>query len=49
MDSVRKMQSSQVIPQFQTVEAEAGQTAAPVEATLVDIGTDTSIPTTKQS
>ncbi|XP_053603212.1 transmembrane protein 115 [Plodia interpunctella] len=50
MDAVRKMQSSHVIPQFPTEAPESSQsTSGPVEATLVDIGTDTTPPTTKQS
>lgn len=48
MDAVRKMQTSQVIPQF-TAEAEASPPAVPTVTTLVDIGTDTTTPTTKQS
>uniref|UniRef100_S4P0A7 Transmembrane protein 115 n=4 Tax=Pararge aegeria TaxID=116150 RepID=S4P0A7_9NEOP len=48
MDAVRKMQSSNVIPQF-PAEGEPIEPTAPVEATLVDITAEPPPPITKTS
>lgn len=49
IDAVRKMQS-QVIPQFPAEGAATqGPSPPPAEATLIDLGTEPTPPTTKQS